>query len=199
MGQQVLGPQAPQASRLFKGRPFALQGHPHRLRVLFAHRPTAPGAVLAPFVVGNPPNNAPQPFRQWIRKLLIPQDLGSLPQMQGGGIPLPLIRRRLPHMGKESRLQRFRLLPAPLRGAHHAFVDKRSDHRVVVGDAQVLQMVEGGSYLLGPQPRDPHQFVRGDPFVRGRIDQSFDDLQEFLAAGGRHGPLTVKPLPGLPE
>jgi len=61
MVQHLLGPHAAPVGCLFKGRPFALQGHPHRLRILFAHRPTAPCAVLAPSVIGNASNNAPQP------------------------------------------------------------------------------------------------------------------------------------------
>ena len=75
--QQTVGPVSAPVCRLRQRRPFTPQGYLHRLHIPFAHRPTAPCTVLAPSVVGDAPNNAPEPFRQRIGEIPIPQDLGS--------------------------------------------------------------------------------------------------------------------------
>ena len=117
--------------------------------------------------------------------------------MEGEGVALPLIRRRFPHMGNQGGLQGHRLGKAFSGGAHHALMHKRSEHRVVIGDAQVLQVVEGSPHACGAQPGDLHQFIRGDAFVRGRVNESCGDLQQLLATGGRDGRGAVQTPSGL--
>ena len=101
--------------------------------------------------------------------------------MERGHIAGAHVGRHLAEEGDQAALQRRRLLEAPRRPALHAPVDEGGQHRVVAGDPQSLQVVQGVADALGGQARRAHQLVGGDALVRVRFDQRLRDGQQLAA------------------
>ena len=112
-----------------------MQRHARRLRVLLSDCQAARRTVLSAAVIGDAPQNTPQPLRQGIGQALVPQDLRGNTQMQRRRVSLALVRRRFAHVSDQGGLQFRRLLKTPERGTLHARVDERGQNRVVAGDA----------------------------------------------------------------
>ena len=151
MIQQAASRVSPDAGSLLEEPPLAPQRHPYGLGVQFPHGEAAGGPILAAAVVGDAADNAPQPFRQGIGQSLVPQDLGGNTQMQGGGVSLALVRRRLAHVRDQGGLKFGRVLQAPGGCALHAGVNERGQNGVVAGYAQPFQIVQGAAHALGTQ------------------------------------------------
>ena len=76
--------------------------------------------------------------------------------MERGHIARAHVGRYLAEEGDQAALQHRRLLEAPRRPVLHAPVDEGGQHRVVAGDPQSLQVVQGVADALGGQARRAH-------------------------------------------
>ena len=200
LGQQIRAPaagrqaveqmiqQAPRGTAaalrgLRKRLPITLEGHPYRLRVPPVQPQAALAALLAAAVPGDAAERAPYALRQdadgIVAGLLegVLEALGGDAQMEGRGVALAHVRGRFLQSGDQGAFQRRRLLEALARGTHHPGVYERSEHGVVAGDAQPLQVVHGAAHAFRAQSGDHHQLVGGDAFVRVRVDQGLGDGQ----------------------
>ena len=185
--QKTMRPFPPQRSGLLQRAPGAQQLHAHRLGVGLAHPQAAAAAALAAAVDRDAAQDAPEPFGQRIGLPGVPQGLRGDPQMQRGPVSLLQIRRRGTQMRDEGGFQTVGLLQ-PLPGAA---LDPRMDEcgqsGVVAGNAEPLQVVQGGSHAFRAQAGDAHQLVGGDALVRVGVDQRLGNGQELAAVVVRDG------------
>ena len=71
--------------------------------------------------------------------------------MQGGCVSHTQIRCRLTHLRDQGDLQLYRLIEALLRTALYPLVHEGGQHRIVAGNAQLFQVMEGAAHVFGAQ------------------------------------------------
>ena len=127
------------------------------------------------------PQQAQHQERQRPFVAIVLERLRDGPQVQHRGPRLRVeVRRQLPHAIHERLFESDGALEAALRRAFDALVEVGGERRVVVGDAELLEVVERVADAVAAQARQGHQFVGGDALVDGRVDQSFDDPDKRL-------------------
>ena len=106
--------------------------------------------------------------------------------MQDGRLSSVHIRRRLTKVLDQGGLQFHRLIKTFLGTARYSLVDKGCQRRIVAGDAQLFQVMQGAAHFFWTQAGDPHQLIGGDAFIRVRVDQGLGDGQQFVPIDVRH-------------
>ena len=157
--QQQPGAVPPDSRGLLQRSPLAVQRHLPGFGVELARGQAAGGAVLAPAVVGDAADDAPEALRQGIGQTLVAQQLGGHAQVQRRCAALAQVRRRLAHVPDQRGLQFSGRFEAFEGRALHPRVDEGGQDRVVAGDAQPFQVVERVAHTLGAETGNAHQVV----------------------------------------
>ena len=133
--------------------PLALQRHVDGFSITPPHSEASPAATLSAPVGGDAVDYASHTLRQGVSMTVVLEPLGSETEMQRVGITRTHIGGHLLQKVDQCPLQRCRLLEAVLRSSRHPCVYKGGQHRIIAGDAQSLQIVEGASHALRAQAR----------------------------------------------
>ena len=175
--------------------PFASEGHPEALRVVFAQREAAAVVVAAP-VVSDTLDRAGHVLGPDIGVAGVLQPLGGDAQVQRRRVSDRQVGGCLLHPLDQLPLQFVRLGEPAVRRVSHTDVDERGHLGVVAGDPEPLQVKERSPHPLGAEPRRHHQHVRGDALVGVRVDERLGDVRQASAVTVIDG-LVPEPLPDL--